>query len=337
MGLLIDTLNGDNYSRPPVWFMRQAGRVLPNYLKLREKYSFKELMHDKHLCSEVTLMPVKELGVDAAILFSDILVVPEAMGMELEFTDNGPVFKNSLASGVKVDDLEIDFSKFEYIYENIMQIAEDKNPETDFIGFCGAPLTTLCYMVQGFSSNHTFLEAIKFLYQQKDEAIKLIDKITEASIVYATNQIKAGIDVFQLFDTHAGIIPNDLYEELFMPSVQRIAKAVRDTGTPFIFFPKGLGFGISKINKSICDAISIDWQTPIETAREVVDPEVILQGNLDPRLLFADKDTIEKELEKYKEFGKENNKWIFNLGHGFMPGIPDSNVKFVVDYIKNEF
>lgn len=337
MGLLLNTLKGNANPRPAIWFMRQAGRILPNYLKLRESYSFHQLMEDPKLCSEVTLMPLEDLGVDSAILFSDILVVPEAMGMSLEFTDKGPVFSNSIASGNKVENLLVDHSKFDYILNNIRQIKEDKKEENDLIGFCGAPLTTLLYMIQGFSSNHTFDQAIKFIYARREETKLLIEKITEASIYYATEQIKAGIDAFQLFDTHAGIIPFELYKELFEDSIMRISKAVRAKGTPFIYFPKGVGIGIKEFDHSICDAISIDWQTPLAEARKLVDSKVILQGNLDPRIFYADEAHIASKLNEYKEYWQQNKNFIFNLGHGFMPGIDYKKVQFAVQYIKENF
>lgn len=335
--LLLDTIKGTNTSRPPVWFMRQAGRVLPNYLALRKKYSFKQMMDDPKLCSEVTIMPVHDLGVDAAILFSDILVIPEAMGMGLEFTDAGPVFQNALKdrSLSDIEKLQFDESKLEYIYRNIEQIIKDKPQDIPLIGFCGSPLTTLVYMVQGLSSNHTFPEAIKFLYKEKESAKKLIDIITKASVIYAQNQIKSGIHAFQLFETHAGLIPSDLYKELFFDSVKTIAKAVKDTGTPFIYFPKGLGNAIADITPDMADILGVDWQMPITTARELTHNDIGLQGNLDPRLLLADQKSIETELERLKEFWNTEKRWIFNLGHGFMPGIPVENAKFVVDWIKN--
>ncbi len=335
--LLLDTIKGKSTTRPPVWFMRQAGRILPNYLALREKYSFKELMNDPKLCSEVTLMPVHDLGVDAAILFSDILVIPEAMGMGLEFTEKGPVFKNALKDRdlSEIENLVFDESKLTYIYRNIKQIIEDKDDHIPLIGFCGAPLTTLVYMIQGLSSNHTFPDAIKFLYEEKETAKKLIDIITKASVTYALSQVKAGVDVFQLFETHAGLIPSDLYKELFFESVETIAKAVRATGTPFIYFPKGLGNAITDVTPEMADMLGIDWQMPITTARKLTDKNIGLQGNLDPRLLFGSQKNIEAELVKLKEFWKDEKKWIFNLGHGFIPGIPVENAKFVVDWIKN--
>ncbi len=333
--IFVNTLKGAKTERPPVWFMRQAGRVLPSYLKLREEYSFSELMASPELAAKVTLLPVYDLGVDAAILFSDILVIPEALGMNLNFTDSGPKFGKALKDIIDpVSTLHPDPSKLEYIYKAIDEVIRTKPLDTPLIGFCGAPFTTLCYMVQGLSSNHTFPDAVGLLYQDKKTAHQLLNLITELSVEYAVNQVKHGISAFQIFETHAGLIPSDLYFEMIMPYVRKISAAVKGTGCPVIFLPKGLGTGIANIHPDDTDYLSIDWQTPIEVARRLVHPEIGLQGNLDPRLLLADQATIKETLEKYVSFGSKNQNWIFNLGHGFIPGIPFENAKMVVDWIK---
>lgn len=334
--ILLDTLKGEKTQRPPVWFMRQAGRILPNYLKIKEKYSFREMMADAPMAAEITLMPIKDLGVDAAILFSDILVIPNAMGMELKWTENGPVFPTPLSQFDKpVDYLTPDPKKLDYIYAVIDEIIRKRDKDIPLIGFCGAPLTTLVYMLQGMSSNPNFPDAIKFIYKNRAETQRLIDAIVDLSIHYAQKQIEHGVEAFQLFETHAGLIPAELYRELFFPAIQKIGDAVRATGTPFIYFPKGLGTGLKYVTPDLCDFVSIDWQMPLDHARELVHPEVGLQGNIDPRLLYSDQKTIEAELEKLKPFFRANNNWILNLGHGFLPDVPYENAKFVVDWVKS--
>lgn len=333
--IFLDKIHGKQTERPPVWFMRQAGRVLPNYNKLKSRHTFHELMADPQLASDVTLMPIADLGVDAAILFSDILVVPQAMGMHLEFTDHGPVFSQPLSQFASpVAQLKQSPEKLEYIYRNIDSIIAQRPANTPLIGFCGAPLTTLCYMVQGISANGNFPEAVKFLYNNKAEAKKLIDAIADLSLHYALKQIEHGIDTFQLFETHANLIPVELYNELFMPAVEKIGRAVRQTGTPFIFFPKGLGTGLKYITPDMADFVGIDWQMPLWDARQLVHPEIGLQGNLDPRLLYASQPEISAILETYKPFFAQHPNWIFNLGHGFLPDTPYENAKFVVDWVK---
>ncbi len=333
--IFLDTLQGKSTSRPPVWFMRQAGRVLPSYNALKENHTFWQLMKDPELAAKVTLLPVDDLGVDAAILFSDILVIPYAMGMGLDFTDQGPVFDQPLKDVQHpLEKFNPDSAKLDYIYKAIDQILQTPGNKTPLVGFCGAPLTVMLFMIQGLGTRSNFADAEKFFFKEKTLTRKIAEAVTELTIEYALQQVKHGVSAFQLFDTHAGIIPFSWYKELFMPSVKKIADAVRQTGTPFIFFPKGLGTGIKEMNHDVCDFLSIDWQTDLYTAREMVDKNVGLQGNLDPRILFSDTESIRKELYKFIPFHQKESKWIFNLGHGLVPGIPVENVKFVIDFVK---
>jgi len=335
--LFLDTLKGKPVSRPPVWYMRQAGRVLPSYLKLKEKYSFWQLMKSPELAAEVTLLPVHDLGVDAAILFSDILVIPYAMGMGLDFTDAGPVFEKPLKqwdNPLKI--IQPQPEKLEYIYQVIEQIKKTRTENTPLIGFCGAPLTVLSFMLQGLGSRSDFSDAVKWMFAHQDKLPALVDAITEMTLIYVKNQIKHGIDAFQLFETNAGLIPNEFYRQFFLPSVEKIAKAVRSENIPFIFFPKGIGDGLQMLGPQHADFISVDWITPMERAREILDKNIGLQGNLDPRLLFADKKVIETALNPYLKFGRKHKNWIFNLGHGFLPGTPFENARFVTDWIKEQ-
>lgn len=335
--IFTDTLRGIKRERPPVWFMRQAGRVLPSYLKLREQYSFRDLMLEPELAAEVTLLPVNDLGVDAAILFSDILVIPEALGMELKFTDKGPIFDSPLQDAVnQYANLQADASKLEHIYKALDVVRERKPADVGLIGFCGAPFTTFCYMVEGNSANHNFSKAIRLFYNNPDISEKILEIITDLSIHYAVEQTKHGIDVFQLFETHAGLIPSDLYMERIMPHVSRITNAVRTHNVPVIFFPKGLGLGLAKVNFDVADFVGIDWQYSLPEARALVDKQVGVQGNLDPRILsIDDRSMLKRELEKFKAFGKDNYNWIFNTGHGFTPDNKVDNVKFVIDWVKS--
>ncbi len=337
MSIFSDTIKGIKTERPPVWFMRQAGRVLPSYLKLRESHSFHELMRIPELAAKVTLLPVYDLGVDAAILFSDILVIPEALGMNLTFTDKGPVFDTPLNNpDNQISSLKPDSTKLEHIYKAIDIIKKDKPTDVSLIGFCGAPFTTFCYMVQGNSFNHNFSDAIKLFYNDPKTASAILEKITELSIEYATTQAKHGIDAFQLFESHAGLLPSDVYIEKILPYIKRITSAVKSVGVPVIYFPKGLAYGISHLNSDIADFISIDWQFSLDEAWEIADSHLGLQGNLDPRILSVDnKDIITKELEKFIPFGRKESKWIFNTGHGLMADNSFETVKFVVDWVKN--
>ncbi len=331
--IFLNTLLGNSCKRPPVWLMRQAGRILPSYQALRQDHSFSELMSTPELAAKVTLLPVDDLGVDAAILFSDILTVPMAMGMSIEWTEHGPKFPHPLAHYQHpLQHLNPKADRLSYVYEAIDRVVMQSH--VPLIGFCGAPLTTLCYMLQGISTKSTFPEAKRFFYERKEETRQLIDMVTELSIEYVTNQIEHGIDAFQLFESHAGLIPTDLYMELFLPAVARITDAARSRGIPLIFFAKGLGSGLRHITPDVCDFVSIDWQTSLTEARQMVHPEVGLQGNFDPHLLFASQEEIGRALESYIPFFREHPKWIINLGHGVLAGTPYENIKYFVNRIK---
>jgi uroporphyrinogen decarboxylase len=334
--LLLKTLRNEKTSRPPFWFMRQAGRVLPSYMAIRETHSLWQMMSTPELAAEITLLPVHDLDVDAAILFSDILMVPYAMGMGLEFTETGPVFRSPLIKyEIPSQHLKPEISKLQFVFDTISNIQKLKSPEIPLIGFCGAPLTVLCYMLEGLSRNSEFPSAIKFIYSNKQETKKLIDAVTEVTIEYVKRQIEQGIDVFQLFESHAGLLPNSLYFELFYPSIKRIAQEVKDKNIPFIYFPKGIGLGIKNITPELCDFVSIDWQIPLLEARNMVHQEVGLQGNLDPRVLYVSPKDMECYLTPYLEFGKKNYNWIFNLGHGFIHDTPFENARFMAQWVKN--
>lgn len=333
--LLLKTLSGEKTERPPFWFMRQAGRVLPSYMALKEKYSFWQMMKNPELGAQVTLLPVHDLGVDAAILFSDILVIPYAMGMGLDFTDEGPVFENALVHRKNpLENLVPNPEKLNYIYDVITEINRTKPSHIPLIGFCGGPLTVLCYMLEGLGRRAEFPDAIDFMFKHPETTSKLVDIISELTMEYIKGQVKHGIQVFQLFETHGALVPFEMYKTLFLPMVEKVASQCRALNIPFIYFPKGIGAGISEIHPKHCDFLSIDWQTPLQTARKLVDPAIGLQGNMDPRVLLCDEKVIESTLQDYVAFGKENQDWIFNLGHGFKPGIPFEKIKFMTDWLK---
>ncbi|MBO4598979.1 MAG: uroporphyrinogen decarboxylase [Bacteroidaceae bacterium] len=332
--IFIDTLNGKECDRPPVWLMRQAGRVLPSYMQMRQSHSFHELMSTPELAAKVTMLPVTDLGVDAAILFSDILTIPVAMGMNIDWTDRGPVFTSPLCTAEKPSQmLDIQPDKLNHVYRAI-DIFRQQNPGTPIIGFCGAPLTTMCYMLQGASTQATFPRVKHFFYTNREEMMRLTDAVTSLTIDYARKQVEHGVDAFQIFESHAGLLPADAYKQFFLPAVERISKAVREMDVPVIFFPKGLGSGLRFITPDICNFVSIDWQMPLLEARRMVHPEVGLQGNFDPHLLFASQADIAATIEAYKPFFREHGNWIANLGHGVLADTPFEKAKFMINWIK---
>lgn len=334
--VLLDTIEGKPHDRPPVWFMRQAGRTLPYYQKLRRQYSFRQIMDRPELAASVTLEPVEELGVDGAIIFTDILVIAEALGMKTTFGSDGPTLEFSLQEADEPQKLLTrQYEKFDMVSKTIELVRMNKPKEIPIIGFCGAPFTLLCYMLKGKGSKNDFSEVAQYLYEKPLAFGQLMETITDMTIAYAKAQIDAGINVFQIFDTHAGALPYQVYFKFCLPYVQKIIQAVRKRNIPVIFFPKGIGLGYTEITGSLTDYLGVDWQTPISEIGKYKGPDLGLQGNIDPRLLLTDKKHIEKKLEEYVEFGRTEKSWIFNLGHGILPTTPLENIKFVVDWVKS--
>ena len=327
----LNILNNCPSPYTPVWFMRQAGRALPSYQKLRASYSFSELMTTPELAAKVTLLPVEELGVDAAILFSDILVVPEALGMELHFTDKGPRFSCPLLSTKSPSGtLSPQEEKLFPIYEAIRCIIAQRPVNIPLIGFCGAPFTVFCFMMEGTGRNGSFNETLKFIFSQPDETQRILTKITDLSIHYAEQQVEAGIDAFQLFDTYAGLLPFSIYQHLFVPHMERLSQAVKAKGVPVIWFPRGIGAGLGELPTKNINGIGIDWQTPLALADKLVASHIALQGNLDPRLLCTSPAIISEHIKKMKE-ECPRSQWIANLGHGVLPETPVKHLQLAVE------
>ena len=332
--LLLRVLQGELTERPPVWLMRQAGRILPQYRALRNSLSgFKELVTRPELAAEATIQPVDELGVDAAIIFSDILVIPEAMGLDYEMVEKrGPSFPKTIRNldDVKaLDSGDLAAGRLDYVYQALQQTKAGLAGRVPLIGFSGAPWTLLAYMVEGGGSK-TFSNAKKFLYTQPEAAKLLLSKITDTIIAYLNLKIQAGADVVQIFDSWAGILSPELYREFSLPYLSRICKEV--SGAPIIVFAKDGWFALKDIGKLECQAVGLDWTVQPQLGRQWVGDEKVLQGNMDPCLLYADRNTIRKTvLEMLKTF---NGKHIANLGHGVYPDTPLDGVKCFVDTVK---
>lgn len=334
--IILKQARGEQTDRFPVWLMRQAGRILPEYRAIRNSLSgFKELVETPELAAEVTIQPVDILGVDAAIIFSDILVVPEAMGLEYQMIEKkGPWFEKTVNSeaDLKLISADIDVEEeLKYVTEAIKITKRELNGRVPLIGFCGAPWTIFCYMTEGQGSK-TFSKARKILYQNPDLAHKILGDITKVSIQYLKAQIAAGADMVQVFDSWAGILPPDQYSEFGTKYVSMICEAINEV--PVTIFAKGAYFAREAFSKLDCNTIGIDWNMDIEESRRIIGPDKTLQGNLDPCLLYADLKTIETETNKMlKKFG--NSRHIANLGHGVYPDTNPENVKCFIDTVKN--
>jgi len=332
--LLLRTARGEKVERPPVWLMRQAGRILPQYRALRGSLSgFKELVETPHLAAEVTIQPVDELGVDAAIIFSDILVIPEAMGLTYEMVEKkGPWFPKTIESMSDVEAMgsgENIIGELQYVFDALAITKKELKGRVPLIGFAGAPWTIFSYMLEG-SGSKTFSKARKFLYQQPEAAKLLLEKITDTTIAYLKQKIKSGADIVQVFDSWAGILPPHQYAEFAIPCIKRICEAI--TEVPVIVFAKGAWFALPELGKLDCQVLGVDWNMRVEDLRGQHNIQQVLQGNLDPCMLYASPEKVRNEtLQMIANFG---GRHICNLGHGVYPDTPLDNVRVFVDTVK---
>lgn len=332
--LLLRTANGEQVERPPVWLMRQAGRILPQYRALRGRLSgFKELVETPQLAAEVTIQPVDELGVDAAIIFSDILVIPEAMGLTYEMVEKkGPWFPKTIESLSDVEKLGVGenvLGELQYVFDALEVTKKELNGRVPLIGFAGAPWTIFSYMLEG-SGSKTFSKARKFLYQNPKAAHLLLDKITQTTIAYLRQKVHSGANMIQIFDSWAGILPPHQYSEFAIPYIKKIVDAIE--GVPVIVFAKGAWFAMEEIAKLDCQVLGVDWNTKVGDLRDKLNVQQVLQGNLDPCMLYSSQGNIQTAtLKMLKEFGGGH---IANLGHGVYPDTPLDNVKVFVNTVK---
>lgn len=332
--LFLKALRGEEVSRPPVWMMRQAGRYLPEYIKLREKYGFFERCQTPALACEITLQPIDIVGTDAAILFSDILVVPQAMGLEVQLIESvGPYLPNPIRTAedmqrICVPDVN---DRLHYVMDAIKLIKQELNGRVPLIGFAGAPWTILCYMVQGKGSK-TFDGAKQFCYQNPIIAHQLLQMITDTTIAYLKAQVEAGADSLQIFDSWGGLLSPHDYETFALQYSRQIVNAVKDL-VPTILFAKGAWFALEEMAATGAHGLGIDWCTKPELARQLVGNNVTLQGNFDPAKLLAPISVIEKETKIMLDaFGRQ--RYIANLGHGILPNVPVAHAKAFVEAVK---
>ncbi len=332
--LLLRAAKGERVERVPVWMMRQAGRILPEYRAVREKAgSFIKLATTPEMAAEVTIQPVDILGTDAAIIFSDILVVPEAMGLPYEMVESkGPIFPKVIQNKKDIDALRISNPENElaYVLKAIDIVKKELNGRVPLLGFAGAPFTIFCYMVEGKGSK-TFSVAKKMLYSEPELAHSLLQKITDTTIAYLKAQAKHGADLVQIFDSWAGILSPDQYRKFSLPYIAQICDAINEV--PVTVFAKGAFFARKEMSKLNCDVVGLDWNMDISESRRMI-PHKTLQGNLDPCVLYSSFKDIEKHTKKMiKNFGGQ--KYIANLGHGVYPDTDPEKVKCFIETVKN--
>ena len=332
--LLLRVLRGEKTERTPVWMMRQAGRYLPEYMKLREKYGFFERVQTPALACEITIQPVDIVGVDAAILFSDILVVPQAMGLEVQLIESkGPILPEPVKTAkdlnrVCVPDVN---ETLGYVFDAIKLIKQELNGRVPLIGFAGAPWTILCYMVQGKGSK-TFDEAKAFCYTQPELAHQLLQMITDTTIAYLKGQVAAGADTIQIFDSWGGLLSPQDFETISLQYIRQIVVALKDE-VPTIIFAKGAWHSLDAMAATGAHGLGIDWCIKPQMARQLAGSNIVLQGNFDPAKLLSPVPVIQKEVKAMMD-AFEGNHHVANLGHGILPNVPVDHARAFVDTVK---
>jgi uroporphyrinogen decarboxylase len=335
--LILKAAKGEPIQRYPVWLMRQAGRILPEYRAVRSSVSgFKELVETPALAAEVTIQPVDLLDVDAAIIFSDILVVPEAMNVPYEMIEKkGPTFPHVIRSIQDAKRVETNFDvndRLGYVMEAIRLTVKQLNGRVPVIGFAGAPWTILCYMVEGQGSK-TFSEARKLLYTNPSLAHDLLEGITSVTIEYLKAQVKAGASMLQIFDSWAGILGTEQYATFSLPYLEKIANAIDEV--PLTFFSKGAITSIPAIAKLKCNTIGLDWNMDVVNMRPKIGENRTIQGNLDPCVLYGSHEEVEMQTQKMLHSFGGNTRHIVNLGHGVYPDVDPEKVKTFVKTVKS--
>ncbi len=332
--LFLRALKGETVERPPVWMMRQAGRFLPEFRAIRDKYDFFTRCRTPELASEITVQPIRRFGMDAAILFSDILVVPQAMNIPFVMKEGvGPWLPKPIKSQKDVDNTIIpDINEsLGYVMDAIKATKELLDNEIPLIGFAGSPWTVFCYCIQGQGSK-TFDKAKEFCFTQPVAAHSLLQKITDTTIAYLKEKVKAGVDVVQIFDSWGGMLSPVDYQEFSWKYINQIIEALKDDA-PVIAFGKGCWFALEEMTKSNASALGVDWTISPQVARKLTGNSVTLQGNFDPVRLLSSPSDIKKLVTKMiNDFGKD--KYIVNLGHGILPHIPLDHAKAFVDAVK---
>jgi uroporphyrinogen decarboxylase len=333
--LLLRAAKGEQVERPPVWLMRQAGRFLSEYRAVRAKAgSFKAMIANPEHAAEVTIQPVDLVGVDAAIIFSDILVIPEAMGLDYEMLKGeGPHFPKTLRNFQDLKSLHPveEEGNLNDTYEAIKIVKRELDGRVPVIGFAGAPWTIFCYMTEG-SGSKTFSVPRSLIYRDPNFAKELLGKITDATITYLKGQIAAGVDIVQVFDSWAGVLGHAQYAEFAIPYIDRIIRAI-DGAVPVIVFSKDAFHCADLLAQLPCQVIGLDWTADPRKAASMM-PGKTLQGNLDPAVLYASPEYVEKAtLDMIAQFPK--GRHIVNLGHGIYPDLPRENVIRMIETVRN--
>ncbi len=333
--LLLDALACRNTSRrPPVWLMRQAGRHLASYRKIRSRCSFLQMCHDPALIAEVTQLPIDAYGLDAAILFSDILVIPEAMGVGLRFEDQvGPIIERPIQSPQQIEDLPpVNIEKLQYVAQGIALLK--RVLKIPLIGFCGAPFTVASYMIEGKSSRD-LKKTKRWMMQDPVSFSALLNKITDWSSAYLRMQAASGVDAIQIFDSWAHFLSHRDFRAFSLNYMQKLLQTVNACCLPSILFCKGSSVFADQIAELSPAGIGLDWNCHLPKIRQQVGDRVCLQGNLDPDILYAPLDRIKDETLRLLDDMRGDRGFIFNLGHGIPPDVTEEAVRTLVESVKS--
>jgi uroporphyrinogen decarboxylase len=336
--LFLRACRREKVERTPIWIMRQAGRYLPQYRAVRAKTDFITMCKTPELAAEVTIQPVDLIGVDAAIIFSDILVIPEAMGMRLEMIESkGPKLFDPIRNISDVEKLKVidPVKDLRYVLDAVSLAKKELNGRVPMIGFAGSPWTLMTYMVEGGGSK-SFSEIKKFIYNQPEAAHRLLNKLAGAVAGYLSAKIEAGADAVQIFDTWGGLLSPSDFETFSLNYIQKVISQIKRNKEPVIIFAKGANNDFNQLAKCGADVVGLDWTVDIGKVRSQIGNKVALQGNLDPTVLYGSKETIKAEAMRVLESFGANNGHIFNLGHGILHDIEPEKAKYLVDVVKEE-
>lgn len=332
--LFLRACRGEQIERLPVWMMRQAGRYLPEYRALRARHDFLTLCKTPELAAEVTIQPVDIVGVDAAILFADILLPLEAMGAELRFVKgDGPVFPEPVRRFEDLDRLhrpDVE-ETLGYVFATLRLLRRELADRVPVIGFAGTPWTLAAYLVEGGTSK-SFAHLLSWSYRDPRGLGVLLDRLADVSVDYLQGQIAAGAQALQLFDTWGGLLDRRRFRELALPAVHKILDGLGDQ-VPLIYYIRGAGHLLPELAELGVDVLSVDWRMPLDAVRDIVGPRLVLQGNLDPGALLGTPESLEQEVDRVIAAGSGGGH-IVNLGHGILPMTPVENARAFISAVK---
>ena len=337
--IFLRALNREALETPPIWYMRQAGRYMPEYRAVRSKFkNFLEMCKNPEVCCELALQPINAFKLDASILFSDILTIPDAFGLGVEFLEGeGPVFNNPIKTSKDITNLpEFDPEDLSYVYNAVSHIRNALPSNIPLIGFCGSPWTLAAYSIEGRSSKD-FNYTKNFINQNKDSAHLFLEKLTHACFLYLKKQINAGADVIQIFDSWANLLNVDEYEFYSMHYIKKLISLLKKdeqtSNIPIILFARDPSFNTNKMTESNADCLSLFWNIE-KIDKPFLQGKVALQGNLNPKILLEDNNLIKDELNKVLNMFSDYPGYVFNLGHGITPDISPDKIKYLTDLIR---